>query len=272
MLSRWMLATALSCLAWVSVPALADDFVTEKVRYQDQDVTLEGVLVYEEDLDERSPAILMVPNWMGVTHEAIKKAKKIAGDDYIVFVADLYGVDARPRNQQEAAVASALLRNNRPLMRSRMDASMETLLGFADRLPLDVRRTAAIGFCFGGGVVLEYGRTGANVDAIVSFHGDLLSPTLAKDADENKAKLLILHGAQDPSVPQSDVDAFIAAMNTTDVDWQLVQFSNTVHSFTNPSARQAGQSEYNALSTKRAYEYMEELFDEAFDRRGIFFN
>jgi dienelactone hydrolase len=93
----------------------------------------------------------------------------------------------------------------------------------------------------------------------------LLSPTLESDAKQVTGKVLVLHGADDPYVPQDHVSQFIAAMQATDVDWQLVQFSNTVHSFTDPLANAAGQAEYNPVAARRAFEYMEELLEEIWD-------
>ena len=106
---------------------------------------------------------------------------------------------------------------------------------------------------------------GAELDAIVSFHGDLMSPTLAEDAGQTQAQVLVLHGAADPFVPQSDVQAFIDAMLATDVDWELVQYSGTVHSFTDPTANMEGKAQYNAISAGRAFERMEALLDELWD-------
>ncbi|WP_309386674.1 dienelactone hydrolase family protein [Cerasicoccus frondis] len=236
--------------------------IEKRVPYSLDGTSFEGVLVYDDDLDEPKPAILMVPNWLGMTPESIEKAKKVASDDYVVFVADMYGVDIRPKNSAEAGQAAGFVRSDRDLMRKRAQKSLEVLL--SQHAPTKKTQTAAIGFCFGGGVVLELGRTGADLDAIVSFHGDLLSPTLTADAGKTQASVLVLHGADDPFVPQSDVQQFVATMMQTKVDWQLVQFSNTVHSFTDPHANMPGKAEYNALSAKRAFDYMDELFDEKF--------
>ena len=237
------------------------DWVERRVAYTDGNTDFEGVLVYREGGGER-PGILMVPNWMGVTPASVEKAKRIAGGDYVIFVADLYGADVRPANAEEAGAAAGEVRADRAMMRARARLGLDTLLGSA--APVDAERTAAIGFCFGGGTVLELGRSGAPVDAVVSFHGDLASPTLEADAGANRGSVLVLHGAEDPYVPQEDVRAFVAAMRGTGVDWQLVQFSETVHSFTDPAADAAGRAAHNPRSARRAYRYMDALFDELF--------
>lgn len=244
---------------------LSAEVVEKKVSYQNEDTQFEGVLVYDDSLTEAAPAVLMVPNWMGVTPAAVAKAGEIAGTDRVVFVADMYGVDVRPQNSQEAGQAAGTVRADRQVMRARAQLALETFL--QQEAPLNQEKVAAIGFCFGGGTVLELGRSGADLDAIVSFHGDLASPTLAEDASKTKGKVLVLHGAADPFVPREDVSAFEDAMLATDVDWQFIQFSQTVHSFTDPEATMAGKAEYNAQSSKRAFRYMDELFASVFEAK-----
>lgn len=242
--------------------SLSAEVIQKKVAYESADTKFEGVLVYDDSLTEAAPAILMVPNWMGVTPSAVQKATEIAGTDRVVFVADMYGVDVRPTNAAEAGKAAGDVRADREVMRSRAQLALTTFL--KQEAPIDSESTAAIGFCFGGGTVLELGRSGADLDAIVSFHGDLVSPTLQADAAKTKGQVLVLHGAEDPFVPQEDVAQFEQAMLATDVDWQLVQFSNTVHSFTDPEATMTGKAEYNEVSSQRAFRYMDNLFDGLF--------
>jgi dienelactone hydrolase len=238
------------------------DIVETKIAYTDGDTKFEGVLIYDEAIQTPVPAVLMVPNWMGVTDAAVKKAKQLAGKNHVYFVADMYGIDVRPKDAAEAGAAAGFVRSDRPLMRKRAQLALDTFL--KQKSPADPQRTAAIGFCFGGGTVLELGRTGADLDAIVSFHGDLVSPTLEEDAAKTEAQVLVLHGAADPFVSQDDVNSFEAAMLKTNVDWQLIQFSKTVHAFTDPDAKMTGKAEYNEQSAKRAFEYMNQLFAELF--------
>ncbi|MGJ8726077.1 MAG: dienelactone hydrolase family protein [Roseibacillus sp.] len=238
------------------------ELIQKKVAYSDADTQFEGVLVYDDSLTDPAPAILMVPNWMGVTESAVKKAAEVAGTNRVVFVADMYGADVRPTNMGEAGEAAGAVRADREMMRSRAQLALDTFL--KQEAPLDKDKTAAIGFCFGGGTVLELGRSGADLDAIVSFHGDLVSPTLAADAAKTKAAVLVLHGAADPFVPQEDVAQFEQAMLTTDTDWQLIQFSNTVHSFTDPEATMIGKAEFHELSNERSFFYMNQLFASLF--------
>ncbi|NDV61848.1 dienelactone hydrolase family protein [Puniceicoccales bacterium CK1056] len=234
---------------------------TRTVTYELDGVSFESVITWDGHIDEARPGILMVPNWMGPTKTSLEKAQEIAGEDYVVMMVDMYGVDVRPQNGGEAGAAAGVLRSDRELMRARGLKALQVFLSSVD-IPFAKDHVAGIGFCFGGGTVLELARAGADLDAVVSFHGDLVSPTLEADSANVTAKVLVLHGADDPFVPQEHVASFVTAMQGTESDWQLVQFSNTVHSFTDPSASMAGKAEYHPQSAKRAFAYMKTLFSE----------
>lgn len=253
--------TFLASLLVANVLSAREGMIEKKVTYELDGVTFESTIVYSQHGDAQKPGILMVPNWMGPTPNSLEKAIKVAGDNYIVMMVDMYGVQTRPQNGQEAGAAAGAVRGDRALMRARSAKALEILKSEGAHLGLDSERLAAIGFCFGGGTILELGRSGAELDALVSFHGDLISPTLESDAASTVGKILVLHGADDPYVPQTDVAKFVAVMQATDVDWQLVQYSDTVHSFTNPEANSDG-ARYNATSSRRSFTAMEALFAE----------
>lgn len=244
--------------------ALSAHTVSREVPYEIDGTEFQGTLIYDAHAggeDEPLPGIVLFPNWMGPATEAtLEKAEAIADDDFTVFVADMYGVDVRPANAREAGEAAGTVRGDRAMMRDRAQKAVDVFHGLADDHPIDEDRTIAIGFCFGGGTVLELARSGTeSVRAVVSFHGDLASPTLADDADAVKIPQLVLHGADDPYVPQDDVRAWIAAMRDAEVeDWTLVQFGNTVHSFTDPTADSDG-ARYNERTADRAFEMLEDF-------------
>ncbi|HTN30361.1 MAG TPA: dienelactone hydrolase family protein [Pseudomonas sp.] len=233
----------------------------ERIDYQIDGQPYQGLLVYDDAVTTPRPGLLMVPNWLGVTDRSAEKAARAASDKYVVFVADLYGKDVRPKGPEEAGKVVGPLRADRPLMRQRAQASLDELLKHRDKV--NTQQVGAIGFCFGGGAILELARSGAPLSAFVSFHGNLDTPNPA-DNGNIKGSVLVLHGADDPAVPKQQVDGFVAAMQATDVDWQLVSYGNAVHSFTDPYANVPGRNEYHPLVAERAFKAMNDLLDQAF--------
>ncbi len=239
--------------------------VTEKIPYTLDGTAFEGVLVYDDSVTGKRPAVLMAPNWMGVTAPSIEKAKTLAGGKYVLLVADMYGANVRPKDGKEAGAAAGAVRKDLAMHRARVNKAVDVLLAEGGKRNLiDESKVAAIGFCFGGGNVLELARSGRDVKGVVSFHGSLTTPQ-PQDAAKIKAKVLVLHGAADPAVPKADRDALEAELSAApDVDWQLIAFSGAVHSFTDPNANRKGRAEYNEKVAKRAYAMMYDFFDEIF--------
>lgn len=246
-------------LTILSLPAMAA-ITSKKIAYELDKTKFEGVLVADESAGQR-PGLVLVPNWLGITEANLKQAELIASRGYVVFVADMYGANVRPKNQEEAGKAAGAVKGNRPLMRQRIAKALEVFL--AQKSSADPTRVGAIGFCFGGTAALELARSGGKIAGVVSFHGGLSSPT-PEDAKNISAKVLALHGADDPGVPPDEVAAFQAEMRAAKVDWQLVAFGNTVHSFTDVDAKTPGRAEYNPVSAARAYRMMDDFFVEAF--------
>lgn len=253
-----------SVLALIGMLGVAEAAVVAKpVAYDIDGEAFEGTLVYDDAVTTPRPGLVMVPNWLGVTDRAAEKAARVASDKYVVLIADLYGKHVRPTNPDEARAAASALRGDRPLMRKRTQAAVDVLKAKAAEVALDTQKLAAIGFCFGGGTVLELARSGAELGAFVSFHGNLDTPNPA-DARNIKAPVLVLHGADDPGVPQQQVDGFVAEMKAADTDWQLVSYGGAVHSFTDPYANVPGRNEYHPLVAGRAFQAMNDLLDEVF--------
>lgn len=243
---------------------LADAAVVAKaVPYEIDGEAFEGVLLYDDSVTTPRPGLLAIPNWMGVNDDTVAKAARAAGSRYMVFLADMYGKAVRPSNADEARVAATSVRADRALMRRRAQAAVEVLRAQGDEVALDTRRLGAIGFCFGGGAVLELARSGAPLQGFVSFHGNLDTPNPA-DAKNIQAPVLVLHGADDPAVPQAQVDGFVAEMKAAGVDWQLVSYGGAVHSFTDPKANVPGRNQYHPVVAARAFKAMNDLFDEVF--------
>ncbi len=176
----------------------------EKIKYPMGSLTSEGALVYDESVSGKRPAVLMAPNWMGMTDKAVERGKLVAGDRYVVFVADMYGQGTRPADFGGAAQLANPLRENAVEQRKRIRAAYDAMIAEGTKRNLIDSRRAAVGFCFGGGNVLELARDGADIAAAVSIHGDLKTAEAAKKGAV-KAKLLVAHGAPDPVAPRPTV-------------------------------------------------------------------
>ncbi len=253
---------SLLLLALWSVSSFAA-VVQKPVAYDIGKTKFEGVLVYDEAGKPNRPGLVLVPNWFGINAANLKQAELIASQGYSVLVADMYGQDARPTSQEEAGKAAGAVKGDRKLMRERVNKAFDVLKANAKAMNVDTKKLGAIGFCFGGTSVLELARSGTPVAGVVSFHGNLDTP-LPADAKTLKAKVLALHGADDPNVPAKDVDAFQTEMRAAKADWQLVAYGNSVHSFTDVDAKMPGKAEYNASTARRAYQAMNDFFAEIF--------
>lgn len=233
------------------------------VVYQIDGQPYESRLVFDSaDTTSSRPGLLMAPNWMGVSEGAEKIAKKVAEQGYVVLLADLYGQNVRPSNNDEAAAAMMPLKNDRQLLNVRTKAALAQLVAQTD-VAVDADKIAVFGFCFGGCCALELARTGANLKAAISFHGTLDTPN-PSDANNIKGKVLVLHGASDPLVPKEQLPAFEEEMNAAGVDWQLLSYGGAFHSFTDPHANVPGMMMYDEKVATRAFKSMHNLLDEVF--------
>lgn len=261
---RIMLALLLSLSA---TPLLAAPRA-EPVAWSHDGTAFSGFLVYDDATSAPRPGLVMVPNWMGVNASAVEKAKAIAGDRYVVLVADMYGKDVRPANAQAAGQAAGAVRGDAALMRGRIEAALATLKAQSDKAPLDVSRLGAFGFCFGGTVALELARAGADIAAVVSLHGGLTTQVPAR-ADTLRARVLVLNGADDRAVTREHIAAFGQEMREAGADWQFVDFGGAVHCFAEADAGDdpASNCRYHAPSAARAYRMLHDFFAEAFAAR-----
>jgi dienelactone hydrolase len=235
---------------------------TELVEYRDGDVVLEGYRaagVGGEASKSRShpgsPGVLVVPSWTGVNVQAKRSADRLARLGYVALVVDIYGKANRPSKPEDARKESAKYKADRPLTRSRMRAALERL---RQDPQVDRERVAAIGYCFGGMCVLELARSGADVRAVVSFHGSL-DAAIPDETLPIKARVLVCHGADDPRVTQDQVAGLVKEMQTRKAVWELTQYAGAVHSFTDEDAGSDSSkgSAYHPAVAVRAWEAME---------------
>lgn len=257
-----MKRTMLFLLAAVwAFPAQAA-LLEETVEYTQDGTVLEGYLVYDEALAEPAPGVIVVHDWMGLQDYPRTRARQLAEMGYVAFAADIYGKGVRPQNNAEAAAQAGKYKGDLDLMHARAQAAYDVLA--AHRLT-DEGRMAAIGYCFGGTVVLEMARAGMDLAGVVSFHGGLGTSRPAQEGDV-KAEVLVLHGAADPHVPPEEVAGFQREMDMAAADWQMVLYSDAVHSFSKPAAGNdtASGNAYDARADRRSWEEMQSFFEEIF--------
>jgi dienelactone hydrolase len=170
---------------------------------------------------------------------------------YVAFCADIYGKGVRPADTKEAGAQAGKYKKDRALLRERVNAGLAEL---KKSELVDAKRTAAIGYCFGGTTVIELARSGAEVLGVVSFHGGLDSPTPA-DGKNIKGKVLVCHGADDPFVKAADLAAFEEEMRAAQVDWTLIKYGGAVHAFTQPLAGNDNSkgAAYNEKADRRSW-------------------
>ncbi len=236
----------------------------ERIQYQAGKVTGHGALVFDEKVKTRRPLLLVMPNWLGVTDIVIRRATKMASDKYIAFVADMYGngkTSAGPPESQELMMS---VRADRVEGRKRVVAALNTMIAEADKRGIgDSKRKAAVGFCFGGGNVLELARTGADVNAVICLHGDLATTMLAKQGDI-KSAVFVLHGSKDPVAPKKDRDALEAELDGAGANWQMLDFGGRVHSFSEEETMMPGVAEYHAGAAHQTYRMLDDFISDAF--------
>lgn len=234
----------------------------QAVEYKQGEATLEGWLVYDAAVTEKRPGVLVVHQWKGLTDYERKRAEMLAQLGYVVLCADIYGKGVRPVDNAAAGQEAGKYKGNRALLRERAAAGLAAL---KQQPQVDPKRVAALGYCFGGTTVIELARSGAELAGVVSFHGGLDSPTPA-DGKNIRAKVLALHGADDPFVPAKDLQAFQEEMRAGKVDWQLVQYGGAVHSFTDWNLKESTMpgAQYNESADRRSWEAMRQFLGELF--------
>lgn len=235
--------------------------IENTINYVDGDTVLEGFFAFDDAIQGQRPAVLVSHAWAGRSEFTADKARELAKLGYVGFALDMYGAGKLGQTDAECGALMRPFVEDRALLQRRILAALANV----KLLPwVDDKKIAAIGFCFGGLCVLDLARSGANVKGVVSFHGLLNAPTNLENA-KITAKVLVLHGHDDPLVPPEQVAAFEQEMTQAGVDWQVHSYGNTVHAFTNPSATDfvAGYK-FDEKANRRSWQAMENFFTEIF--------
>ena len=208
-----------------------------EVDYEAEGVTLKGYLAVDDARQGERPGVLVVHEWWGHNAYARKRADMLAELGYVALAVDMYGEGKTAAHPEDAGKFSSAVKKNATAARARFQAAMDLLQAHALS---DPAQTAAIGYCFGGGVVLQMVRDGVDLRGVVSFHGSLGTDRPAKPG-ATSARVLVCHGAEDPFVPVEQIEAFKKEMEDAGVHYMLKLYEGAKHSFTNPDADKFGE-------------------------------
>lgn len=240
------------------LPLLSFAQLTPKA-YTDSAQKLNGFAGVPKKPATHKPGILILPAWMGIDDDSKQVAQNLNNLGYYSFVADIYGEGNYPTTTKEAGAQAGYYKKNVADYQRRIQLALDELI----KLGANKDKIVVIGYCFGGTGALEAARGGLHVVGVVSFHGGL-GKAEDRVTSELKAKVLVLHGADDPFVPEKEVLAFQNEMRTAKADWQMIYYANAVHSFTHKKAGDDNSkgAAYNELADKRSNEHFLQFLKE----------
>lgn len=236
---RTSITNIVGALFAVAMIASANAAIKEEpVTYTDGEATMKGFVVYDDATQAKRPGIVMVHEWWGITKHIHNEARNFAQQGYTVLISDMYGDAKTADNPKDAGALSSSVMKNPTVMESRFKAARDEL---AKQASVNPQRIGAVGYCFGGAVVLNMARAGADLAAVAGFHASLGLNTPAPTPGEVKAKILIMNGADDPFVKREQYDALKKDFDAAKVDYRIIQYPGAVHAFTNPEATELGK-------------------------------
>ena len=239
-----------------------------RVPYQVGGRQFEGMIVYDDSVATKRPAVYMQPDWKGICADTIAQARTVAAKDYVVLTADMFGAGygAKAKTQDELRAGMLAVHRDLPFTLSCGTAAHDALMSEAQKLGIvQAGKTAAIGYCAGGGYALEQARAGADFKAVVVFHVTNPNPVFPGTKCNITGRVLAIHGSADPITPKPMIDALQDELTEAKVDWQVMMFGGAVHSFCDPTAN-AGGTRYDANLCRTSYMLMRDFFAEMLRR------
>ena len=235
---------------------------TREVEYRAGDTPLKGFMAWNDAVPGKRPGVLVVHEWWGLNQHARNQARRLAEAGYVGFALDMFGNGRVTTHPKDAQAFVAEVTKDPAVLAARFNAALD-LLKKDPRV--DTTRLAAIGYCFGGGVVLGMARAGVNLAAVVSFHGALATQTPAQPG-KVKARILVLAGGADPFVPPEQVEGFKREMQAAGARFEVVSYPGAKHGFTNPDAGTYGMEQlaYDSTADRQSWAAMLKLFREVF--------
>lgn len=236
----------------------------EAVDIQADSVTLKSIVAYGDDTTAKKPIVLIVPEWWGLDDYVKGRAKQLAELGYFALGIDMYGNGKVAENPELAGKYATPFYTDPQLGKSRLEAALAKAKTFPG---VDTTRIAAIGYCFGGSMVLNGAKLGLPVNGVVSFHGGLKGVPPVKEL--LKAQILVCHGAADSLVPHADVVLFRKQLDSLSIPYTFKEYANATHAFTNPAATEKGKKfnlpiVYNAAADTASFKDMQAFFAQIF--------
>jgi len=256
------LALVVAWLVFAPQAPRAPKIQTKEVEYRQGGTVLKGFIAWDDAVSGKRPGVLVVHEWWGLNDHARNQARRLAEAGYVGFALDMYGAGKVTTHPQDAQAFATEATKDPAVVAARFNAALELL---KQDPRVDPARIAAIGYCFGGGVVLGMARAGSDLAAVVSFHGSLGTKTPAEPG-KVKARVLVLAGGADPFVPPEQVEAFRKEMQAAGARFDIVTYPGAKHGFTNPDAAQYGmpQLAYDAAADRESWAAMRKLFHDVF--------
>lgn len=224
-------------LLWSAIATVDAKVVGKAVEYSVQGTVMKGYLAYDDAVKNKQPGVLVVHEWWGLNDYARKRADMLADLGYIALALDMYGDGKTAAHPDEAGKFSSDLMENFPAAKARFQAAEQYL---KKQPNVDPRRIAAVGYCFGGGIVLNMAAQGADLRGVVSFHGSLSLAQPPRPGDV-KAKILVLHGGSDKFATPDQIEKFKNQLKRAGADYRFIVYPDAMHSFTNPDATELGK-------------------------------
>jgi dienelactone hydrolase len=236
----------------------------DNTNYSAGSTNMNGYVVYKDSGQQKRPAVLVVPEWWGLNDYAKGRARQLADLGYIAMAVDMYGNGQTAANPDEAMKLAGPFYQNPQLTKTRLDAALQKLKTYPE---VDTSNIAAIGYCYGGYVVLNAAKLGEPLKGVVSFHGDLSG--VKPDKNLMTAKALVLHGEADPLVKPEVVQQFKHQMDSAGIPYTFKSYRNAKHAFTNPAADSVENKfhigvGYNAEADKQSWNDMTEFLHNLF--------
>lgn len=269
-ISMGILTLAISCLLFTSLSVKAENLKIslkeEVVTYAADGVTMKGFVVYDNNKKGTRPAILVVPEWWGLNDYAKMRARELAKLGYIAMAVDIFGDGKTADNPKDAGALAGPFYQNPQSAKTRIEAAIEKIKTFSQT---DANNIGAVGYCFGGGTLLNIVRLGTNLKGIVSFHGSLIGTPLKKELVTSK--ILVCHGGADPFVPKAQADQFKHEMDSANVAYTFKEYAGATHAFTNPNSTAVGLKfnipiAYNEAADKASWVEMKKFFKALFKK------